>query len=99
MMGNGSRQSGTKDKGDVMATVNLDQELTDEQFRLIGVELRVGDNYGVQQELAVFGTSIVLPRKRSLMTGSRYPEGYLPNVTIHTTLGDYTFAGYDYANW
>jgi len=81
------------------APVNIDAELADNQFRLIGVELRMGTYNGSQQELAMFGTSLVLPRKRSLKNAPFSMDGYLPNVTIHTTLGDYTFAGYDYAPW
>jgi hypothetical protein len=84
----------------VSTTVNLDQALTDEQFRLIGVELRMySATYG-QQELAMFGTSLVLPRLRSIpRNGGYYSDSYTPNITLHTTLGDYNLIGHEAATW
>jgi hypothetical protein len=81
--------------GGIMSTpVNIDTALTDDQFRIIGLELKTYTNLHGQQELAMFATSLVLPRLRSLpRTYPPYDDYYAPSVTIHTTLGDYTLMG------
>lgn len=75
---------------------NLDQALTDEQLRIIGVEFNVTRPDGQGAELAMFvpnGTGLVIPRSASL-------GGYLayrPTITFHSTIGDYTIGNQDYA--
>lgn len=81
-------------------SVNMDAALTDTQFKLIGVELRLYSREHGQQELAMFETGLVLPRIRSLPGAiTTYADAYMPNVTLHTTVGDYTLVGYDPALW
>lgn len=81
-----------------MQSTNLDQQLTNAQMRIIGVEFNIQDYAGVIHEMAMFvpnGTGLVIPRQMSIADYSYSRVQYRPLVTFHSTIGDYTIGQND----
>ena len=62
---------------------NLARDLKDDEIRIIGVEFTVQTDSGINQELAMFATDLVIPRGRDR------GNAYWPKITFHTTDGDF----------
>lgn len=56
---------------------------TREEIEIIGIEFTIDTPNGENVELAMFSTSIIIPRT------FRY-GGYNPRITFHTSIGDLT---------
>lgn len=73
---------------------NLIKGLDDGELQIIGVEFTV-ISYRGRQELAMFSPNgLIIPRLRSAPDGG-HGDLYRPNITFHTTDGDYTIGQYD----
>lgn len=80
--------------------MNLDRQLADDQLRIIGVEFNIRDSAGNKHELAMFtpnGTGLILPRVMSVPARNfeRNYYRYVPLITFHSTIGDYTIGNRD----
>ena len=54
----------------------------EDEVEIIGIEFTIDTPNGTNVELAMFSTSIIIPRQRY--------GGYNPRITFHTSAGDYT---------
>lgn len=55
----------------------------EDEIEIIGIEFTIDTPNGSNVELAMFSTSIIIPRQ------GRYGD-YNPKITFHTSMGDYT---------
>jgi hypothetical protein len=77
----------------MMFNPNLDRALKEDELRIIGVEFNIRLPNGVTQEMAMFvpqASGLVIPR-----SARGYGE-YVPTITFHSTVGDYTIGQNDY---
>lgn len=57
----------------------------EDEIEIIGLEFTIDTPDGRNVELAMFSTSIIIPRNMARSYG-----GYRPQVTFHTSMGDFT---------
>ena len=72
---------------------NLIKSLADDELQIIGIEFTVTMGDGLKQELAMFSPQgLIIPRIRS---GKMPWTNYRPNITFHSTDGDFTMTDYN----
>lgn len=78
---------------------NLLRSLADDEIQIIGLEFTINFNGGYNQELAMFSPQgLIIPRRRTLAP-YHGNDGYQPNITFHTTDGDFTMRDYGACPW
>jgi hypothetical protein len=74
---------------------NLVKNLDDTDLQIIGLEFTIQLPHGLRQELAMFSPEgLVIPRVLSSDPRPWGDYGYTPQVTFHSTDGDFTVIGY-----